>query len=151
MSETPATRDQRFLDAALDEARRGLGEGGIPIGAVLVRNGEIVARGHNRRVQNGDQTAHAEIECIRSGGRRPSLRDTTLYSTLMPCYLCSGAAVQFGVARVVVGESRNFAGGRRFMEEHGIDVADLDDPRCVDLLARFIHERPALWDEDIAR
>ncbi|MGI8549497.1 MAG: nucleoside deaminase [Dehalococcoidia bacterium] len=142
--------DQTFLNAALAEAEAGQREGGIPIGSVLVRDGALIAGGHNRRVQNGDQTAHAEIECLRNGGRQAHLRDATLYSTLMPCYLCSGAAVQFGVRRVVAGESRNFAGGRCFMEEHGIEVVDLDDQRCVDLLAAFIHEQPALWNEDIA-
>src|ERR1700753_3418065 len=120
-----------FLRAAIDEAKLGLSEGGLPIGSVLVRGNQIIARGHNRRVQRGDPMAHAEIDCLTNAGRQKTYRDTVLYSTLMPCYLCSGAAVQFGVPRVVVGESANFAGAPDFMRSRGIEVLDLHDDECI--------------------
>jgi cytosine deaminase len=141
--------DAEFMAAAIGEAELGLAEGGIPIGSVLVRDGQIIGRGHNRRVQHGDQTAHAEIECLRGAGRQRTLRDTVLYSTLMPCYLCAGAIVQFGIPRVVAAESRTFAGGRAFMESHGVAVVDLDDQRCVEMMRTFTAARPDLWAEDI--
>ncbi len=143
------TDDARFLEAAIAEAEAGLAEGGIPIGSVLVRDGQIAGRGHNRRVQQGDQTAHAEIDCLRAAGRQRTLRDTVLYSTLMPCYLCAGAVVQFGIPRVVAGESRTFPGARAFLEAHGVEVIDLSDPRCIALMEQFIAARPELWHEDI--
>ena len=145
-----------FMRAALDEARTGMSEGGLPIGSVLVRNSQIVARGHNRRVQHGDPMAHAEIDCLTNAGRQATYRDTVLYSTLMPCFLCSGAAVQFGVPKVVVGESVNFPGGEgaggtspQFMRVQGIEVVDLRDPECIEMMRRFIREHPGLWNEDI--
>lgn len=138
-----------FMQEAVAEARLGLSEGGIPIGSVLVRDGAIIGRGHNRRVQKGDPVIHAEIDCLMSAGRIGSFRATTLYSTLMPCYLCAGAAVQFRIPKVVVGESRTFAGARAFMEEHGIEVVDLDLPECVAMMEDFIRKNPALWNEDI--
>jgi cytosine/creatinine deaminase len=141
--------DHEFLAEAVKEAEQGQQEGGIPIGSVLVRGGQIVGRGHNRRVQHGDQTAHAEIDCLRNAGRQRTMRDTVLYSSLMPCYLCAGAIVQFGIPRVVAGESRTFAGAREFMEAHGVEVIDLDDPRCVRMMEEFITARPELWAEDI--
>jgi cytosine/creatinine deaminase len=141
--------DHEFLAEAVQEAELSHQEGGIPIGSVLVRSGEIVGRGHNRRVQHGDQTAHAEIDCLRNAGRQRTMRDTVLYSSLMPCYLCAGAIVQFGIPRVVAGESRTFAGAREFMESHGVEVIDLDDPRCVQMMEEFITARPELWAEDI--
>ncbi|MFN8558415.1 MAG: nucleoside deaminase [Dehalococcoidia bacterium] len=143
--------DAAHLNEAIAEARAGLAEGGIPIGSVLVRGGEIIGRGHNRRAQDGDQTAHAEIDCLRNAGRQRTLRDTVLYSSLMPCYLCAGAVVQVGLPRVVVGESRTFTGSRAFMEAHGVEVVDLDDGRCVALMRDFITARPELWAEDIGR
>lgn len=105
----------RFMQEAIEEARKGRDEGGIPIGSVLVRDHIILGRGHNRRVQDGDPIIHAEIDCLRKAGRIGTYRDAVLYSTLMPCYLCAGAAVQFGIKKVIVGESRNFAGARAFM------------------------------------
>lgn len=138
-----------FLKAALEEARKGYGEGGIPIGSVLVRAGKIIGRGHNRRVQQGDPMAHAEIDCLRQAGRIGNYKDTVLYSTLMPCFLCSGAIVQFKVPKVVAGESRTFAGGPNFVRSHGVEVVDLDDQECVELMRRFIAEKPELWNEDI--
>ena len=138
-----------FMRAAIEEARKGLAEGGIPIGSVLVRGGEIIGRGHNKRVQEGNPMVHAEIDCMMNAGRVGHYRDTVLYSTLMPCYLCSGAAVQFRVPKVIVGESRTFAGGPEFMLSHGIEVIDLDLPECVEMMEAFIEARPDLWFEDI--
>jgi creatinine deaminase len=143
--------DSELLAAALEEAKRGLKEGGIPIGSVLVREGRIIARGHNRRVQDGDPLEHAEINCLRNAGRIGSFRGLTLVSTLMPCYLCAGAVVQFGIACVIAGESKNFAGARAFLESKGVEVIDLNNDECIEMMARFIHENPALWNEDIGR
>ncbi len=145
---TPGELDP-FLQAALEEARAGLSEGGIPIGAALVREGKLLAVGRNKRVQNGDPVTHGETDCLRNAGRLGSFRGCTLYSTLMPCYFCAGAAVQFGIKRVVVGESRTFAGAPEFMREHGIEVIDLDRPECYEMMERFIRENPSLWNEDI--
>lgn len=138
-----------FMVEAIAEARQGLSEGGIPIGSVLVRDNTIIGRGHNRRVQKGDPIIHAEIDCLMNAGRIGSFRNTVLYSTLMPCYLCAGAAVQFRIPKVVVGESRTFTGARGFMEEHGIEVVDLDLRECVTMMEEFIQKNPALWNEDI--
>lgn len=143
--------EREWLAAALEEAEQGRAEGGIPIGSVLVRDGRIIGRGHNRRVQEGNAIAHAEIDCLTRAGRQRTYRDTVLVSTLMPCYLCAGAAVQFGIPRVIAGESQTFAGAREFMQAHGVEVADLDDPACVTLMTRFIRAHPELWDEDIGR
>jgi len=146
----PAEPDE-FMLAAIEEARRGMAEGGLPIGSVLVRAGKIIARGHNQRVQKGDPMAHAEIDCLKNAGRQRSYKDTVLYSTLMPCYLCSGAVVQFGVPRVIVGESVNFAGGPEFMRRHKVDVVDLHSPACVEMMRQFIAAHPDLWNEDIGK
>ncbi|MFA6029791.1 MAG: nucleoside deaminase [Elusimicrobiota bacterium] len=150
MEHEEKTRDP-FLQAALDEAKKGLREGGIPIGSVLVRDGKIVGRGHNRRVQDGDPVTHAEIDCLRRAGRVGSYAGAVLYSTLMPCYLCSGAVVQFGIKKVVAGESRTFPGGPEFMRAHGVEVVDADDAECAALMRDFIAKNPKLWDEDIGR
>lgn len=138
-----------FMQAAIDEARQGLKEGGIPIGSVLVKDGKIIGRGHNKRVQDGDPVTHAEIDCLRNAGRIGNYKGTILYSTLMPCYLCSGAVVQFGIKKVIVGESKTFPGGVEFMESHGVEVIDLDLDECKKLMADFIKANPKLWDEDI--
>ena len=140
-----------FIRAAIDEARAGLAEGGLPIGSVLVRGGQIIGRGHNRRVQNGDPMAHAEIVAITNAGRQKTYRDTVLYSTLMPCYLCSGAAVQFGVPKVMVGESVNFAGAPDFLRSRGIEVIDLQDEECIKMMADFVRDHPDVWNEDIGK
>ncbi len=140
-----------FMQAAIEEAKKGLAEGGIPIGSVLVRNGKIIGRGHNMRVQENDPLAHAEIVCIRNAGRIGIYSDTTLYSTLMPCYLCAGAAVQFGIKKVIVGESVNFSGGPEFMREHGIEVTDMSITECKEMMSKFIRDRPDLWYEDIGK
>ena len=138
-----------FMQAAIDAARKSRDEGGIPIGSALVRTGKLVAVGHNKRVQDSDPVTHAEIDCLRNAGRLGSFRDTVLYSTLMPCYLCAGAVVQFGIKKVIVGESRTFAGASDFMRDHGVEVIDLDLPECVQMMEEFIARNPALWNEDI--
>ena len=138
-----------FMAQAIAEARAGLAEGGIPIGSVLVRDGAVVARGHNRRVQEANPMKHAEIDCLINAGRIGSYRDTTLYSTLMPCYLCAGAVVQFGIPRVIVGESRTFPGAESLLREHGVEVVNLDLQECVQLMTEFIERSPRLWNEDI--
>lgn len=141
--------DQRFLDVAIHEAEAGLSEGGIPIGACLVRAGEVIGAGRNRRVQAGDPTAHGEISAMRAAGRRRRYRDTIMYSTLMPCQMCAGAIVQFGIPRVVAGEATTFPGAEEFMRDHGVLVDVIDDRRCVALMERFIEEHPEIWAEDI--
>lgn len=140
-----------FLRVAIDEAKAGLAEGGLPIGSVLVRGGEIIARGHNRRVQQGDPMAHAEIDCLTRAGRQRTYKDTVLYSTLMPCFLCSGAAVQFGIPAVVVGESANFPGAPHFLRQHGVEVIDLRDDESMRMMAEYIRANPGVWHEDIGK
>ncbi len=140
-----------FMHAAIAQARKSLAEGGIPIGSALVLDQKVVAAGHNKRVQENDPVTHAEIDCLRQAGRIGSFRSTVLYSTLMPCYLCAGAVVQFGIKKVWVGESRTFAGASDFMRSHGVEVIDLDLPECVEMMRTFIAEHPALWNEDIGR
>jgi len=139
----------KFMKAAIDEARKGLKEGGIPIGSVLAKDGIIIGRGHNRRVQENDPVIHAEIDCLRNAGRIGVYKDTVLYSTLMPCYLCAGASVQFGIKKVVAGENESFSGAQEFMESHGIEVVNLDLKECKDLMKDFIEDNPKLWFEDI--
>lgn len=138
-----------MMQAAIQEARTGMAQGGIPIGSVMVRNGSVIARGHNKRVQEQDPIKHAEIDCLYNAGRIGSYKDITLYSTLMPCYLCAGAIVQFGIKKVVAGESVTFDGARGFMEQHGVEVIDLDLDECKEMMEEFIHTNPSLWAEDI--
>ena len=139
------------MQIALEEAVKGLEEGGIPIGSVLVKADEVIGRGHNRRVQKDNPILHAEIDCLQQAGRIGSYEGTVLYSTLMPCYLCAGAVVQFGIKKVVAGESRTFAGAKSFMEEHGVSVTDLDLKECRQLMEGFIRKHPDLWNEDIGK
>ena len=138
-----------FMKAAIDEAKKGLKEGGIPIGSVLARKGKIIGRGHNKRVQDNDPILHAEIDCLRNAGRVGTYKDAVLYSTLMPCYLCAGAIVQFGIKKVIAGEAETFAGAREFMESHGVKVIDLNLDKCKQLMREFIENNPDLWKEDI--
>ncbi|HKC68723.1 MAG TPA: nucleoside deaminase [Bacteroidia bacterium] len=138
-----------FLKAAIDEAKTGLSEKGIPIGSVLVKDGKIVGRGHNKRVQDNDPMTHAEIDCLRNAGRVGSYKGTVLYSTLMPCYLCAGAVVQFGIKKVYAGESKTFTGAKEFMQSHGVEVIDLNSKECIDMMNDFIAKNPTLWNEDI--
>ena len=140
-----------FMRAAIEQARKSRTEGGIPIGSALALDGKLLAVGHNKRVQENDPITHAEIDCLRRAGRIGSFQRTVLYSTLMPCYLCAGAVVQFGIEKVIVGESRTFAGASDFMRSHGVEVIDLDLPECVEMMRRFIAECPELWSEDIGR
>ena len=139
----------KFMKAAVEEARKGLGEGGIPIGSVLVRDGQIIGRGHNKRVQQCDPIMHAEIDCLRNAGRIGKYDTTALYSTLMPCYLCAGAIVQFGIKKLIVGESETFTGARDFLESYGVEVIDLNLGECKHLMKKFIQTNPELWKEDI--
>ena len=141
---------EEMLAVALEEARAGRAEGGIPIGSALfATTGELLGRGHNRRVQHDDPTAHAEVDAFRAVGRRPHYRDTVMVTTLAPCWYCSGLIRQFAIPRVVVGESRTFQGGAEWLRSIGVEVIDLDSIECADLLAGFIAERPDVWNEDI--
>jgi cytosine/creatinine deaminase len=140
-----------FMQAAIAQARKSRAEGGIPIGSALTRAGKLIAVGHNKRVQNNDPITHAEIDCLRNAGRLGSFHDTVLYSTLMPCYLCAGAVVQFGIKKLIVGESRTFPGALDFMRTHGVEVIDLDLPECVEMMQKFIAENLHLWNEDIGK
>ena len=115
----------------------------------MIKNGVIVGRGHNKRVQDGDPVTHAEIDCLRNAGRVGNYKDAVLYSTLMPCYLCAGAVVQFGIKKVFVGESQTFSGAKEFMESHGVEVIDLNLDECVEMMSDFIEKNPTLWNEDI--
>lgn len=151
LSNAEISLHQPFLDAAIQEAKIGLEEGGLPIGSVLVRHGNIIGRGHNRRVQRNDPMAHAEIDCLTNAGRQQTYADTVLYSTLMPCFLCSGAVVQFGIPKVVVGESINFAGAPEFLRSKKVQILDMNDPTCIRMMADFIKAHPQVWHEDIGK
>jgi cytosine deaminase len=147
----PATATDPFLLAAYQEAVDGYTAGGLPIGSVLVRDGEIISRGHNRRVQDGNPILHAEMSCFQNAGRlAPAVyRECTIYTTLSPCYMCSGAILLFGVPKVVIGESRTVAAADDFLRSQGLDVALIDDPACYQLMQRFTHEQPEIWAEDV--
>ncbi len=139
-----------MLNTAIDEACKGLAEGGIPIGAALFdRNGALLGSGHNRRVQEGDPSAHGETDAFRRAGRHRSYRDKIMVTTLAPCWYCSGLVRQFGIGRVVVGESVNFRGGIDWLRENGTEVIDLASLKCVEMLAKYIAENAAVWHEDI--
>jgi creatinine deaminase len=146
------TQALEFLSIALAEARVGLAEGGIPIGAALFhRDGTLLGRGHNRRVQDGDPSMHAETAAFRAAGRRRDYGETVMVTTLSPCWYCSGLVRQFGIGTVVVGESENFTGGHDWVREHGATVVELHDPECTQLLGTFIAEHPDVWFEDIGK
>ncbi len=138
-----------FMREAINQARKSLSEGGIPIGSVLVRNEKQIAAGHNKRVQENNPILHGEMDCLNTAGRQGSFKNTVIYSTLMPCYMCAGTIVQFKIPRVIVGESRTFSGAREFMEQHGVEVIDLDLQECTSMMNEFIQENPDLWNEDI--
>ena len=142
--------DRRMLRIAYEEARAGFDEGGCPIGAVLARGGRAIARGRNRRVQDGDPIAHGEMDALRKAGRQRTYRDTTLYTSLSLCMMCAGTIVQFGIPRVVIAENATFGGNEEFLRERGVEVIVADDSDCIALMTRFIEERPELWAEDIA-
>ena len=140
-----------FLAAAIEEARLGLQEGGIPIGSVLVRAGKIIGRGHNRRIQKGSAILHAEMDCLENAGRlsASAYKECTIYSTLSPCPMCSGAIVLYKIPRVVAGENRTFLGAEDYMRSNGIQVDVLQDPECIELMRLFIEQHPGIWNEDI--
>ena len=141
---------QAWLEIALEEARLGLAEGGIPIGAALFgREGQLLGRGRNRRVQDGDPSMHGETAAFRNAGRQSSYRGTTMVTTLSPCWYCSGLIRQFGISRLVIGEATTFYGGHDWLAEHGVEVLLLDDPECLRLMTGFVAARPELWNEDI--
>ena len=143
--------DPNFLRVAIEEARQGLAEGGIPIGSVLVIDERIVSRGHNRRVQQGSAILHAEMDCIERAGRLKAAdyRRSTLYSTLSPCDMCSGTALIYGIPRIVIGENRTFRGPEDYVHSRGVELTIVDDHECVQLMREFIATRPELWNEDI--
>ena len=140
-----------FMDLALAKAAESLAEGGIPVGSVLVENGQVIGAGHNRRVQDNDPIAHGEMDCIRSAGRRRTYKGMTLYTTLSPCLMCSGTIVQFGIARVVIGENETFGGNEGFLRAHGVTVEVRNDSRCKALMEEFVRRYPQVWREDIGQ
>jgi len=143
---------ERMLAVAIQEARYGLVEGGIPIGAAMFRsNGELVSRGHNRRIQQGDPGMHAETDAFRRAGRQKSYRDLIMVTTLAPCWYCSGLIRQFRIGTVIVGESRTFSGGIDWLRENGVNVIDLDNLECREMLESYITEHPEVWNEDIGQ
>jgi len=141
--------DRAMMDVALREARASLAAGGVPVGAALARDGQLLAAGHNERVQLGDPIAHGEMSCLRNAGRQSSYQDMTLYTTLSPCQMCSGAILLFQIPRVVVGEATTFAGDLAFLTGHGVEVLLLDDPGCTAVMREFQQRYPGIWSEDI--
>lgn len=141
----------KFLRAAFEEAQKGLREGGIPIGSVIVHKGEVIGRGHNRRVQQGSTVLHGEMDAFENAGRQPAAvyRECTLYTTLSPCAMCSGAMLLYGIPRVVIGENTTFMGEEQLLRSRGVDVEVLQDKACIQMMQAFITERPELWNEDI--
>ena len=140
-----------FLEAAIDEARRGLSESGIPIGSVLVHGGRMIGRGHNRRVQKGSAVLHGEMDALENAGRLPAkvYRDATLYTTLSPCAMCSGAILLYGIPRVIIGENKTFLGEEELLARRGVTLEVRQDPTCIRLMTEFIAAHPELWNEDI--
>jgi cytosine deaminase len=143
--------DATFLEAAVEQARIGRAEGGVPIGAALVVDGEVLAVGRNRRVQMGSAIRHGETDCLENAGRLPAktYARATMFTTLSPCIMCTGAVLLYGIPRVVIGENRNFLGGEDLLRSRGVEVVVLDDPECIDLMKGFIADHPSLWNEDI--
>lgn len=141
--------DKKFLSLAVAQAQKGLSEGGIPIGAVLVRGDEVIGVGHNQRVQKDNPILHGEMDAFFNAGRQRTYKDTTLYTTLSPCMMCSGTTVQFGIPRVVIGENTTFGGNEEFLKSRGVDVVIANDPTCIAMMEQFIKDKPELWNEDI--
>lgn len=141
----------QFMKEAIEEARLGFTEGGIPIGSVIVHKGRIIGRGHNRRVQKGSAILHGEMDALENAGRRPAqvYRESTLYTTLSPCAMCSGAILLYGITRVIVGENQTFLGEEELLRSRGVEVVVLDNEECIRLMSRFIADQPSLWNEDI--
>jgi creatinine deaminase len=140
-----------FMQAAIDEAEAGYAEGGIPIGSVIVHGGKIIGRGHNRRVQKGSAILHGEMDALENAGRQPAkvYRESVIYTTLSPCPMCSGTILLYGIPRVIVGENQTFMGEEELLKSRGVQVEVLQDPRCIELMKKFIREKPELWNEDI--
>jgi cytosine deaminase len=140
-----------FMQAAIDEAQKGLDEGGIPIGSVIVHDGKIIGRGHNRRVQEGSAIKHGEMDAFENAGRQPArvYKEATLYTTLSPCAMCSGAILLYGIGKIVVGENQTFMGEEEHLRSRGVQVDVIHDPTCIALMTRFIADKPELWNEDI--
>jgi cytosine deaminase len=140
-----------FMQAAVDEARAGLAAGGIPIGSVIVHHGKIIGRGHNQRVQKGSTTLHGEMDALENAGRQTAAvyRECTLYTTLSPCPMCSGAILLYGIPRVIIGENQTFMGDEELLRSRGVELTVVDNADCIDLMTRFIAEKPQLWNEDI--
>jgi cytosine/creatinine deaminase len=143
--------DQKFLQIAIEEAKKGLEEGGIPIGSVLVHNGKVLGKGHNRRVQKGSSVLHGEMDALENAGRQPATvyKQSTIYTTLSPCSMCSGAILLYGIPRVVVGENKTFMGEEELLRSRGVEVVLADNQECIHLMENFIQQNPNLWNEDI--
>ncbi len=141
----------KFMQAAIEEAQKGLEEGGIPIGSVIVHNGKIIGRGHNRRVQKGSAILHGEMDALENAGRQPAsvYKESVLYTTLSPCSMCSGAILLYGIPKVIIGENKTFMGEEELLKSHGVNVEVLDDTVCIDMMTKFINDKPELWNEDI--
>ena len=150
-SGVPPSADRLFLEVAIEQARIGRDEGGVPIGAALVADGRVLGAGHNRRVQQGSAIRHGETDALEVAGRLPAsvYRRATMYTTLSPCDMCTGAILLYGIPRVVMGENRTFVGGEDYLRSRGVEVVNLDDPECVALMEEFIRRRPDVWNEDI--
>lgn len=142
---------ETFMQAAIEEAQQGLGEGGIPIGSVLVHDGKIIGRGHNRRIQRGSPTLHGEMDALENAGRQTAsvYRESVIYTTLSPCSMCSGAILLYGIPTVIVGENQTFLGEEDLLRSRGVNVEVLQDPACIAMMTEFIETRPELWNEDI--
>jgi cytosine deaminase len=141
--------DLRFIELSFGEARRSLDQGGLPIGSVLARGAQLIASGHNQRVQEGDPIAHGEMDCLRKAGRQTTYRDTTLYTSLSPCMMCAGTIVQFKIPRLVINDTVNFGGNEAFLRNHGVEVIDAAHQPSIEQVRRFIADHPSLWNEDI--
>ena len=141
----------KFMQAAMEEAKKGLSEGGIPIGSVLAHKGKIIGHGHNRRVQNGSTILHGEMDALENGGRHSGAfyRECILYTTLSPCPMCSGAILLYGIPKVIIGENKNFMGEEELLRSRGVNVKVIQDPSCIEMMSSFIKMHPELWDEDI--
>lgn len=141
----------KFMQAAIEEAQMGLEEGGIPIGSVIVHNGKIIGRGHNRRVQKGSAILHGEMDALENAGRQPAsvYKESVLYTTLSPCPMCSGAILLYGIPKVIIGENKTFMGDEELLKSRGVNVEVKDDKTCIEMMTKFIKDKPALWNEDI--
>ncbi|MHA2351575.1 MAG: nucleoside deaminase [Candidatus Thorarchaeota archaeon] len=142
---------RKFMSVAIEEARKGLSDGGIPIGSVLVIDGKVVGKGHNQRMQRGSAVLHAEMDCLENAGRLTAkdYRNSVLFSTLSPCDMCSGAVLLYGIPKVIVGENKTFQGPEQYVRDRGVDVTVLSDPECIEMMEKFIRDNPTLWNEDI--